>query len=893
MRMLREVMLRLAGALRPGRQDRDLEEELRLHEELAVEDARRRGVDRRAAMIRTGTRSSAMDALRDQRGLPRLEALAADVVFGWRQLNKHRGVTAAAVLSLGLAIGATTAAFRLVDAVLLRPLPVRAPDQLFSVATTFVDSSNRPDTNEVFDYPTYQRYAKAVGHLADMMVIGTSVRMDVTVGSAEETERVYRQYLSGNVFPSLGLQPAAGRLFGPDDDRLPGAHQITVISHDYWTRRFARDPGVIGTTIRIGSRQFEVIGVAAKGFTGTEPGRLTDLFIPATINAQALNDRGWVWFRMWVRPRAAAGVERIRHTLQAVFDDDKQAWLPKLPADMPKAQIDAFLNERVLLLPAAAGTSAVQKTFRRPLFILAGLVALVLLIACANVANLLIGQGLVRVREMALRVSIGAGRGRLVQMLLVESVLVALLASAAGMLFAWWSAPFVVSMLATPQDPVRLVLDPDWRLLAFGAGLTLVVACLFGLVPALRASAVAPLRALKGSDDPQAHRRLTKSLIAAQMAFCVFVLFVAVLFVATFARLAKRPLGFSHERVLVMDVESRSGAGPGDWTDVVDRVGQAAGVESAAFCGWTMLSENRWYSSVRVPGQPFDPVAPYFVEVGPGFFGTLQIGVLHGRDFRAGDLPPALDRAQRPRAGVGIVNEAFARQYFAAANPVGRTVSVRQTKEVEAPLEIVGQVRDTTYFSVRETMRPMVFVPVESRSNGTLVVRTAGDPLTFAPALRREVDLARSGVRVRIQPHSALVERQLIRERLLATLSLFFAGLGLVLSGIGLYGVLNHAVIRQRREIGVRMALGARAAHVVRRVTTNMLWMVAAGGLVGLAGGFAFSRVVESLLFGVSATDPGTVLTTILALTAASALAALPPAIRAARIDPAETLRTD
>ena len=893
MRAIRELMLRFRETFRRVRSDGDLEEELRVHQELAADEARHRGDTRRAVLLRTGNAASAMDALRDQRGLPRLEALLSDVVFGWRQLNKHRAVTAAAVLSLGLAIGATTTAFRLVDAVLLRPLPVRAPDELFSVATTFMDSSNRPDINEVFDYPTYQRYAKAVGELADMMVVGTSVRMDVRVGAAQETEPVYRQYLSGNVFPSLGLQPAAGRLFGPDDDRLPGTHQVAVISHDYWTRRFARNPGVVGTAIRVGSRQFEVIGVAAKGFTGTEPGRVTDVFIPATINAEALNNREWVWFRIWVRPTAPTGAERIRQTLQAVFDDDKRAWLPRLPADMPKVQVDAFLNERVLLLPASAGTSAVQKTFRRPLLILAGLVAFVLLIACANVANLLIGQGLVRVREMALRVSIGAGRGRLAQMLLVESVLVALLASAVGMLFAAWSAPFVVSLLATPQDPVRLVLDPDWRLVGFGVGLTLGVACLFGLVPALRASSVAPLRALKGSDDPQAHRRLTKSLIAAQMAFCVFVLFVAILFITSFARLTNRPLGFAHERVLVMEVEGRGGAGPGDWRDVVERVRQTPGVEAAAFCGWTLLSENRWYSSVRVPGQAFDPVAPYFVEVGPGFFETLQIGLLQGRDFRAGDLPPKLDREQRPRAGVGIVNEAFARQYFAGANPVGRTVSVRQTKDVEALLDIVGQVWDTTYFSVRETMRPTVFVPVEDRGGGTLVVRTAGNPLGVAAVLRAEVALARSGVRVRMQPHGALVERQIIRERLLAILSLFFAGLGLVLSGIGLYGVLTHAVIRQRREIGVRMALGARAAHVVRGVTTHMLAMIAAGALVGLAGGFAFSRVVESLLFGVKATDTSTVAITVLTLSVAAALAALPPAIRATRIDPVETLRAE
>ena len=525
MATLREWFGRLLGTLRLRRGDADLEAELRAHTELAAD------ADGRSPRVAV---TQAMDAMRDRRGLPWLHALSADVVFGWRQLNAHRVVSLAAVLSLGLAMGATTAAFRLVDAVLLRPLPVDHPERLVFATTSFVDAQGRLDYYDSFDYPTYRRYVDLVGARADLLVVGSANLVEAVLPGAIEPERVSRQYYSGNVFGVFGLQPALGRLLGPSDDRTPGGHPVAVLAHDFWRRRFGGDPGALGRTIRIGQVAYQVIGVAPPGFVGTEPGRSADLFLPAVMNVEALDAPGWSWYRLWIRPRPGVTAAAIEEVLQADFARLRQDDLKHAPADTPRSRIEARLRERIALLPAQAGASALQKTFRRPLIVLAALVAAVLLIACVNVANLLNGQAVARRRELALRVSIGAGRWRLIRLMLVESALLALLASLIGALVGWRAAPFVVSMLAGPQDPVRLAMGLDWRLVSFGVALTLVVTMLFGLLPALRASATAPNDVLKSGGRAASHRALTRGLIGVQTAFCVFVLFVAVLFVTTF-----------------------------------------------------------------------------------------------------------------------------------------------------------------------------------------------------------------------------------------------------------------------------------------------------------------------------------------------------------------------
>jgi putative ABC transport system permease protein len=894
MRTLREWLHRLFGALRQGRSDADLQEELRLHMELAAEDAQRRGEPARTSRLHSGGAAQAMDVLRDQRGWPWLQSVFADVVFAWRQLNKHRTATAAAVLSLGLAVGATTAAFRLLDAVFWRALPITQPERFFALGWNSMTSQGEPDYRDDFDYPTFRRYRDTVGTRAEVMVVGSSSRQDVVIDS--EVERASRQYVSGNVFSTFGLRPEVGRLILPSDDMEPRGRDVAVISYDFWSRRFGRDPNVVGRRFRWGRSTMEIVGVAPPGFTGTEPGRLTDFFAPATLNEQSLNSPGYSWFRIWVRPNDGTSAEQLRQLVQAQVTRDRQDAVKALPANASGPRIEAFLSEQILLTPAAAGVSGLQRTFRRPMFILAALVALVLLIACANVANLLMAQAASRTNEMALRVSIGAGRGRLIQLVLVESALLALCASIAGAVFAWWAAPFVVSLLAF-QEPVQLVLNANWRVLGFGVALTAVVTMLFGLAPALRASSVRPFGALKVREDRQGHRRLVRSLIGVQMAFCLFVLFTAGLFAATLKNLSARSLGFEPDNLAVLEINLTGEKQPAQvWAEVGERIRATPGVENAAFAMWVPLSENRWRAPVSTDGHPADDNAPFFLGVSPAYFSTMRIGLVAGRDFRVDDSARALEPVAGTRSlpVVGIVNEAFAREYFESRSPIGRQVLVRQGRDVDVPMEIIGLVRDAAYYDVREPMRPTVFVPNDARSQAAMVVRTTGDPVALGPTLRRSVTQTRPDFRVtNLATQRAFVQRQILRERLLATLSLFFAAVALFLAGVGLYGVLNYAVIQRRREIGVRMALGARAAHVVRSVIVEMMTPVGVGTLLGLGAGLAFGGLIERILFEVKATDPLAVAVPLLTLALSAALAALPPAMRAVRIDPAQTLRSE
>jgi predicted permease len=880
---------RMANVLRPDRLNREIDEELQSHIDEAVEQGRDPGEALRAF----GSPTRLREQSRDIRLAAWFDTLRSDFVFGWRQILKNTAASCAAVISLGLTIGACTAAFRLIDAMLLRPLPVSDPGGLYFITFEHLAHDGKLRVSSSFDYPAFRQVRSAVKESAEVMAISHPTRIDLTYGPDQEMEKAQRQFISGWTLGTFGLKPAAGRILTAADDAVPGAHPYAVLSYDYWSRRFGLDPGVVGRTFRIGQDSYEIAGVLEEGFTGTETGTLTDIFLPTMMNAEAVNEPAMSWFRVWVQLRPGASAELVRQKLEASLHASRRqrTW----SVGTPRERIEHYVTAPVFLERASAGVSWTQDTYRRSLWILAVLVALVLLIACANVANLMTAQSLSRAREMALRVSIGAGRSRLAQLVLAESTLIALGATAAGGLFAWWAAPFVASMINPPSNPVRLVLPADWRVLGFATVMAFAVTLLFGLAPALRASAVKPVSALKGGEDPHSRRRLMNLLVAAQVAFCLLVQFVAGLFVSSFERMANQPTGFASDRVLVLDVAAKSPQPHSHWDQVLDRLRTVTGIESAGLARWALMSGPGWNQDVWANGHSPDGSSPnpYFHAISPGWLDTMKIPLLDGRDFRAGENYP----------GVAIVNRAFARYYFDGQSPVGKSFEKIQGGRHRVRVAIVGYVPDARYADMREPVRPTVYVPfrrliengvLELPARGTFVVRTAADPLALASMLRGEVRQARSEFYVsNVRTQDELVRMHTVRERLLAVLSLFFAGVALLLSGIGLYGVLDYSVVRRRREIGIRLALGARPGHVVRRLTAEIFSMLLGGAAAGLGLGIASERYIRALLYQVTATDFTTVAAPTVTVIAAAVIASLPPVIRAVRTEPVSMIRTD
>jgi len=887
------VWSRIANVLRGDGLSREIDEELQSHLADAIEQGRDPAEARRAF----GSALQLREASRDFRLVPWLDSLRTDAVFGWRQLMKRKATSAAAILSLALATGACTSAFRLIDALLLRPLPVAHPERLYSV--TFQSPSAVDGTPVMYDscsYPMFRQMRAAVKEQAESIAISMyNGFADLTYASDQEMEKADLQFVSGWMFNTFGLRPALGRLLTEDDDLKPGAHPYAVLSYDYWTRRFGRDPKAIGRTFRAGNDIYEIVGVAEKGFTGTETGWVTDIFVPMAMkNPHTLASLNNFWLRTLLQLKPGVAAEPLQEKLRATFRSIQEERVKGFPA-LSQHDRDRMFQERLSLAPAAAGRSNMQRQYRQALVALGLLVALVLLIACANVANLMTAQAAARAREMALRVSIGAGRWRLVQLVLVEGALLAFLAAAIGAVFAWWSAPVIVGKISLPGYPARLVLPADWRVLAFGLALASGVTFLFGLTPALRASAVEPVSALRGGEDPHARRRLMHALIAAQVAFCFVVHFVGGMFISTFDKLTNQPVGYSAERILNLESVTQRPQPPAFWEQVAEHLRTVPGVEKVALIGWPLMSGESAVGNISINGAPPTEVFSDFISMSPGWTDEMRIPFLGGRDFRATDTNPA----------VAIVNQAFAKQYFDGENPVGKFFERVEPAGGRARIEIVGFVRDArSRDNMRLPIRPTAYIPLPSTDSkgallplgrGTFVVRTASpNPLALASTLRHEVPRARPGFRVsNIRTQTELNQSATVRERLLAMLAFFFAAVALVLAGVGLYGVLDHSVLARRREIGIRIAIGAQASDIARRVTADVFGMVLLGTVAGLAAGMASVRYIESLLFQVKATGLGMLAPPSLAILAAALVAAVPAVIRAVRIDPAGMLRAD
>ena len=646
---------RFVNVFRGERLNREIEEELESH----LEEAQAQGRDPVEARQALGSLLRNREESRDIRIAVWLDSLRADAIFGWRQLLKKKLTSATAILSLGLAIGACTSAFRFADALLFRPLPIAEPERLYALSRQMPRWDGQLGTYDGWAYPGFVRMRAAVKDQAEL-IAASLLPKELTYATDQEMEKAEVQYVSGWMFASFGLRPRLGRLLTEEDDREPGAHPYAVISYDYWTQRFARDPNVVGRTFRMDKRAFEIVGVVEPPFTGTAPGVVTAIFVPTMMNPGVENADS-TWHETLVRLKPGIAPEPVRQRLSAAWHAFEEERTLRFTG-MSKQAIGKYLDQRLLLQPAGAGFSVFQKIYRRPLVALGVLVGLVLLIACANVANLMTAQAASRAREMALRISIGAGRWRLVQLVLVESAWLALLASGTGVVLAGISAPFVLSGITEPgAPPVRLSLSSDWRVLAFGAALTLAVTFLFGLAPALSASAVKPASALKGGEDPQSRHRFMHALIALQVAFCFLVLFIAGLLAATFQRLSNQATGFSAERLLTLNTVTERNQRPEVWEQSEQHLRTIPGVESVSLASRPLLSGYSSNDAIAVDGGPPSEDMAYFLNVSPGWIGELKIPLIRGRDFRAGDAYP----------GVAIVSEAFAKRFFPGRNPVG------------------------------------------------------------------------------------------------------------------------------------------------------------------------------------------------------------------------------
>jgi predicted permease len=879
---------RITNVLRGEKVNREIDEELEAHIAEAIASGRNPAEARRAF----GSTLRHREGSRDVRLVAWLESLRSDAIFGLRQLKKTKVTSAAAILSLALAIGACTSAFRLIDAILLRPLPVANPERLYDLAQQGIGPDGKPQDFDGWAYPDFQLMRAAVKDQAELFAVSYADSVDLTYKSDEDIEKAYLQYVSGWMFPTLGLRPALGRLFTENDDLKPGGHPYAVLSHDYWSHRFGQDPAVIGRTFRMGNEIYEIAGVVEAPFTGTEPGTMVDIFVPTMMNP-AVTRKDSTWHRTLAMVKPGVALEPMRQKLEATsraFEEERAKGF----LGMSKKEIDQFLDQKVVLEPAATGVSDLQTETKRPLAVLGVLVALVLLIACANVANLMTAQASARAREMAVRVSIGGGKWRLIQLVLVQSGWLALMAAAIGGLFAWWSGPFVVSMINPSDNPARLILPSDWQVLGFGLALALLVTLLFGLIPALRASSVNPVSALKGGDDPHSKRRLMHALIAVQVAFCFLVLFVAGLFVTTFQRLSQQSTGFSTNRLLIVDAVTKTPQPIEFWEQVADHVRSMQGVEAVAIGDSPLLGGSGWNNFISVNGAPPNGVLSYMRAVSPGWLDVMKIRLLDGRDFRPGDMHP----------GAALVNETFAKTYFDGVDPVGKSFDLSLDEGVRLRYEIVGLVGDVRYRNLREPILPQLYVPFHAvdgngasrkRGAGILLVRTASlNPRSLASVLRQEVPRARAEFRVsRIRTQLEINQSQTVRERLLATLALFFAIVALLLAGVGLYGVLHYSVLQRRREIGIRIAVGAQAGGIARLVTMDVFAMVLVGALVGIGLGMLSVRYVESLFYQVKATDLQMLAFPTLAILAGAFLAALRPVMQAVRIEPVSMLRVE
>jgi predicted permease len=884
----------LARKLNRRRAEQELEEEIRTHLQMETQEQMEAGLApdeaRYAAQRSFGGVLLAKERGRDMWGFRSLEMLWQDLRYGARMLLKHKGFTAVAVLSLALGIGANTAIFGLIDTVLLKMLPVEQPEQLYFIHNLGPARSR----GGAPPYPCFERFREQNQSFTELAAFARRDRMIINIdGQREETTG---QMVSGNYFSLLGVRPVVGRALSPVDDSVPEKGgpdgYVAVISHNYWMRRFGRDPGVIGKVVQVGNDPVTIIGVTPPEFNSLFPGTEIDISLPMMFQgARVLADKNSWWFDAVgrLKPEVAAG--KAQAELDAIF----QSFMDEtsVSAEMRR---DAFA--RIELAPASKGLDTLRQQFSRPLQTLMVIVALVLLIACANVANLLLVRATGRRKEFAVRLALGANRARLLRQMLTESLLLVSLGGLLGLVVARWGGAFLMSFFATGRNQLSVNLIFNYRVLLFTAGVSLVTGLIFGFAPALQLTHTDPVHALKdgASTGTSSRARFGKLLVAAQVALSLLLLVGAGLFLQTLRNLKNLDAGFQRDGVVTMRVNPAAvyrGAQLANlWKEILTRVERLPGVRSPSLS--SLIPLDGYDRAVRVDVAGFMPNAERdkdirLNQVSPGFFQTFGIDLLQGRAFTDGDNETA------PK--VALLNETAAQFYFGDRSPIGGYISFKRGAKAE-PLQyqVIGVVRDSRYQSLREPETRLVYLPMvqslDQMGRLLLAVRGDGRQSDLINLVQSELRAVGNDILVtNISTLNEQVDQSLLQERLVATLSLFFGLLALLLASIGLYGVMSYNVARRTREIGIRMALGARHGEVIRMVMRETLIVVVIGIAVGLGAALITTRFISSLLFSLAPNDPLTIAVAALLLLAVSAVAGYLPARRASRVDPMVALR--
>jgi predicted permease len=827
-----------------------------------------------------------------------MDLLMQDVAFAARTLRKTPGFTIIVVLTLALGIGANTAIFSLTDQVLLRRLPVQHPEQLV-VLDGPGPNQGRTFNNGTFSYPMYCDF-RDHNTVMDGVIARFPAPLTLTING--QAERVAGELVSGNFFDVLGVRPLVGRLFRPDDDKTPGGHPIAILAYDYWMRRFAGDPRVLNQKIALNSMPMTIVGVAPRDFHGVILGEAPDVMVPLMMKAQMtptwddLMNRRSRWVTIMARVKPGLSHQQAEASMNVLYRQINQDELKQI-ATASKLFRERFVAKHLFLREGAKGRSDIRDQFSTPILVLMGMVGLVLLIACANVANLLLARGAARQKEVAIRMALGAGRRAIVRQRLIESLLLGAGGAVLGIMLAWWTGALLIKALPFDSAGTVLSASPDGRIVAFALVTAFVTALLFGLAPALQSTRPVLTTTLKDEAGSvvggTGHSRFRKALVVAQVGLSVLLLAGAALFARSLYNLKTLNPGFQADQLLGFSIDpSLSGYSKeraiAIYQQLQDRLAQLPEVHAATASVLPIMADDNWSSTVRVEGyQPKEgeDMNPDVDAVGPDYFSTMGQPLIAGREFTI------KDGATAPK--VAVINETMARTYFGKDSPLGRHLGWNRDKTTN--IEIVGVVKDAKMSTLRDQIRRYVYTPYMQEAelgSMTFYVRARGAADSTAASVRAAA--------LRVDPNLPIFDMKtmtqtmddsLFIERMVAALSTVFGALATLLAALGLYGVMSYSVARRTREIGIRMALGAERQSVMWMVLREVTVMVAIGVAIGLPLAFGLSQVVRSQLFDLSPHDPVALAASAGILASVALLAGYFPARRATRVDPMLALR--